>query len=296
MRDVVRIASYRRVADDLRRRIESGEFPPGAALPSRAVLAREYEIGTNVAATAVRLLVSEGLAHARMGRGVFVRERTSASTMARSWTHERLQGRLAVHPAQLRTGSAPPAAGESDGPGTRSERGVPSSRTEGAGADIARRLRVPPGEPVIRSEYQLSNDGLPAMICVSWEPLDVTGGTPVSLPGAGPLAGGSVVARMSYIGIRITRSTETVTARLATREEAAALDLGRGAVVAAIERTYYAGERPLETADLVVPGDRFRLAYEIPAEQDSWARQDLRTPGADDSGAGPGAPPREQES
>ncbi|MEV8604716.1 GntR family transcriptional regulator [Streptomyces griseoviridis] len=266
MRRLVRVAAYRRVAEDIRRRIESGEFPPGALLPSRAALATEYAVGANVAAAAVRLLVSEGLARGRTGRGVFVRERTSASTMARSWTHERLQGRLAVHPDLRRTG--PPAPGDDGGPGAGSERGVPSSRTEGADPDIARRLRVPPGEPVIRSEYQLSNDGLPAMICVSWEPLEITGGTPVSLPGAGPLAGGSVVARMSYIGIRVTRSTETVTARLATPDEAAALDLGRGAAVAAIERTYWAGERPLETADLVVPGDRFHLAYEIPAEPD----------------------------
>ncbi|MFF0223751.1 GntR family transcriptional regulator [Streptomyces sp. NPDC004629] len=261
---MVRVASYRRVADGLRRRIETGEFPPGALLPSRAALAEEYDVGVNVAAAAVRLLVSEGLARGRTGRGVFVRERVSASTMARSWTHERLQGRLAVHPALRRTGPVVPGA--DDGPGAGSERGVPSSRTEGASPDIARRLCLPPGEPVIRSEYQLSNDGLPAMICVSWEPLEITGGTPVSLPGAGPLAGGSVVARMSYIGIRVTRSTETVTARLATAQEAAALDLGRGAAVAAIERTYYTGERPLETADLVIPGDRFRLAYEIPAE------------------------------
>ncbi|RYJ29279.1 GntR-family transcriptional regulator [Streptomyces sp. L-9-10] len=104
------------------------------------------------------------------------------------------------------------------------------------------------------------------MFCVSWEPLGITGGTPVSLPGAGPMAGSSVVARMSYIGLRITRSTETVTARTATRAEADVLDLAPGAPVVAIERTYYAGERPLETADLVVPGERFRLAYEIPAE------------------------------
>lgn len=259
-----RVASYRRVADALRQRIESGEFPPGTALPSRAVLAREYDVNVNVAAAAVRHLVGEGLARGRTGRGVFVRERTSASTMARSWTQERLQGRLAVSPS-LRAATAHASAGD-EAPGARSERGTPSSRTEAASPEITRRLRISLGDAVIRSEYQLFAEGLAAMICVSWEPLDITGGTPVSLPGAGPLAGGSVVARMSYIGIRVTHSTETVTARIATPEEAEALDLGRGAAVAAIERTYYAGDRPLETADLVVPGDRFRLAYEIPAE------------------------------
>ncbi|MEW1723493.1 GntR family transcriptional regulator [Streptomyces sp. NPDC093109] len=251
------VAAYRAVAEDLRRRIGTGEFAPGDPLPSRAALARTYGVGPNVAAAAVRALTAEGLVRGRAGRGVFVRERPSSGTMARSWTHERLQGRLA-----LRSGG-PPGGTDDDG---RTVRGTPRSTTGEAPAEIALRLGVPAAAPVIRSEYLLTRDGRPAMHCVSWEPLTVTGGTAVSLPGAGPLAGSSVVARMSYIGLRITRSTETVTARTATRQEADALDLVPGAPVAAIERTYYADERPLETADLVVPGERFRLAYEIPAE------------------------------
>ncbi|MEV7423406.1 GntR family transcriptional regulator [Streptomyces sp. NPDC091212] len=295
------VAAYRAVAEDLRRRIETGEFAPGDPLPSRAALARGYGVGSNVAAAAVRALTADGLVKGRAGRGVFVRERPSSGTMARSWTHERLQGRLAVTAARTGAGPAPSraapdgavpdgatpgsaapgstapgsgpgsiardgAGGDATGDDGRSVRGTPRSTTGEAPQDIALRLAVPAAEPVIRSEYMITRDGRPAMFCVSWEPLTVTGGTPVSLPGAGPMAGSSVVARMSYIGFRITRSTETVTARTATREEADALDLTPGAPVAAIERTYYAGDRPLETADLVVPGERFRLAYEIPAE------------------------------
>ncbi|MEE1799417.1 GntR family transcriptional regulator [Streptomyces sp. JV176] len=285
------VAAYRTVAEDLRRRIDEGEFAPGDPLPSRAALADHYGVGSNVATAAVRLLTTEGLVKGRAGRGVFVRERPSSGTMARSWTQERLQGRLAVtagggeasgtgsqgspsdpERAVLDTGH-PGDTGRPGHPGDgstaddgRTVRGTPRSTTGEAPEEIARRLGVPAAEPVIRSEYLLTRDGRPAMLCVSWEPLGITGGTPVSLPGAGPLAGSSVVARMSYIGLQITRSTETVTARTATREEADALDLTPGAPVAAIERTYFAGERPLETADLVVPGERFRLAYEIPAE------------------------------
>ncbi|TXL86600.1 GntR family transcriptional regulator [Streptomyces sp. IB2014 016-6] len=250
------VAAYQAVAEDLRHRIEEGEFAPGDPLPSRADLSRGYGVGSNVAAAAVRVLVTEGLVKGRAGLGVFVRERPSSRTMARSWTHERLQGRLAV------TGYGRDVT-DVEG---HSVRGTPRSTTGEAPEEIARRLGVPAAEAVIRSEYLITRDGRPAMFCVSWEPLGITGGTPVSLPGAGPMAGSSVVARMSYIGLRITRSTETVTARTATREEADVLDLTPGAPVAAIERTYYAGERPLETADLLVPGERFRLAYEIPAE------------------------------
>ncbi|MFD5746551.1 GntR family transcriptional regulator [Streptomyces sp. NPDC127033] len=259
------VAAYRTVAEDLRRRIDQGEFAPGDPLPSRAALARHYGVGSNVATAAVRVLTVEGLVKGRAGRGVFVRERPTSGTMARSWTQERLQGRLAVT-AGGRDAGADAVRGADSGHDGRTVRGAPRSTTGEAPEEIARRLGVPAAEPVIRSEYLLTRDGRPAMLCVSWEPLGITGGTPVSLPGAGPLAGSSVVARMSYIGLQITHSTETVTARTATRAEADALDLTPGAPVAAIERTYFAGERPLETADLVVPGERFRLAYEIPAE------------------------------
>ncbi|MGS2591682.1 GntR family transcriptional regulator [Streptomyces hebeiensis] len=271
------VAAYRTVAEDLRRRIGDGEFTPGDPLPSRAELARSYGVGGNVAAAAIRALATEGLVKGRMGRGVFVRERSSSRTMARSWTQERLQGRLAVTGGGADNGAGTGTEADTgtvgleddaDGPvdDGRTVRGTPRSTTGEAPEEIARRLGLAAAEPVIRSEYLITRDGRPAMFCVSWEPLGITGGTPVSLPGAGPMAGSSVVARMSYIGFRITRSTETVTARTATRAEADVLDLAPGAPVAAIERTYYAGTRPLETADLVVPGERFRLAYEIPAE------------------------------
>lgn len=251
------VPAYRTVAEQLRRRIADGEFAGGRRLPSRAELSRQYGVGSNTAAAAVRLLAAEGVVRGRPGQGVYLREQPSTGTMARSWTRERLLGTLAV--------SDPGADGS--GEEGRTVRSTPLSTTEPAGPAIAARLGLAPGAQVVRSRYRLSRDDLPAMLCVSWEPLEITGGTPVTLPGAGPMAGESVVARMTYIGIRVTHSTETVTARPCTREEAADLDLTSGAAVAAIERTYYADALALETADLVVPGERFRLAYEIPADR-----------------------------
>jgi len=33
--------------------------------------------------------------------------------------------------------------------------------------------------------------------------------------------------------------------------------------VLAIEQTYYAGEQPVETADIIVPADRYALSYTL---------------------------------
>ncbi|MER5424833.1 hypothetical protein [Streptosporangium roseum] len=37
--------------------------------------------------------------------------------------------------------------------------------------------------------------------------------------------------------------------------------LTAGVHVPHVERTHWAGDRPVETSDIVIPGDRFRLVY-----------------------------------
>jgi hypothetical protein len=51
------------------------------------------------------------------------------------------------------------------------------------------------------------------MLSVSWEPLELTSGTPVMLPEEGPHAGRGVVERMAVIGQQITSAEEVVSAR-----------------------------------------------------------------------------------
>ncbi|WP_327037672.1 hypothetical protein [Micromonospora maris] len=52
------------------------------------------------------------------------------------------------------------------------------------------------------------------------------------------------------------------------RSRVTALDLDPrgGRWVIAIERTYHAGQTAVETADIVFPGDRYRLVYEMPVD------------------------------
>ena len=63
----------RRIADELRRSIESGEFAPGVQLPSERQLAATYRTARNTAREAIRLLADSGLVIAEQGRGAFVR-------------------------------------------------------------------------------------------------------------------------------------------------------------------------------------------------------------------------------
>jgi GntR family transcriptional regulator len=247
---VTTTAAYLRVAAELRREILDGSRPPRERLPSRSELARRFGVGQNVAIAAVRVLMAEGLVEGRAGSGVYVRAATGRLRLQRSSATGIVRG-------------APIVVSSGTGAVTPGERET-TSATAPAPPGIADRLGVPRGAPMMRTEYLFSAAGERTMMSTSWEPLELTGGTAVTLPNAGPLAGEGVVERMSHIGIEVDRSVEAVSARLASAYEANRLAVPAGSIVEVIERVYYAGDRPVETADIVVAASRYQMVYEIP--------------------------------
>ncbi|MEU8797254.1 UTRA domain-containing protein [Spirillospora sp. NPDC048819] len=71
---------------------------------------------------------------------------------------------------------------------------------------------------------------------------------------------------MREIGRHIETAQEVVTARPVLAAEADRLGEALGSVVMVIARTYATADRPVETAEIVVPVDRYELAYVIPVE------------------------------
>ncbi|WP_232306606.1 GntR family transcriptional regulator [Thermobifida cellulosilytica] len=231
----------------------TGVYRPGDRLPSRQRLSEEFGVGPRVAADAIAHLVAHGYVVTRTGSGAYVRSRPPVRRLTRSWYRESRGG------SPFRADMAAQAI-----------RGGWSSESEisTASAETAERLAIAPGDEVMRTRYVFTGNDEPVMLSTSWEPLELTRGTAIVLPEDGPHAGRGVVERMAVIGQRIVHATEIVTARTATAEEADRLGLGRSAVVMLIRRTYFTAERPVETADIVVPPDRYELAYTIPVNPD----------------------------
>lgn len=244
-------AAYLRVADDLQRQIENGELPPGSRLPSRSELAQRYRVGSNVAIAAIRVLRDKGLVVTRAGSGVYVADLGGPWHIIRS-------GRPRPPGTTLLIRELGHVAADS-----ASSRG---SMTVPASADIAARLGIAAGDRVTRSTNRYDAAGRPAMLSVGWEPLSLTGGTVSALPDAGPLAGHNIVERMASIGLLVSRSEETVEARACTPTEAAELEIDSTSTVLAIQRTYFADDRPVHTTDLIVPATRYRLVYDFPVQ------------------------------
>ena len=58
----MRRLTYREIADDLAARIQSGEYPPGAKLPSYAQIGDLYDVSISTAQRAILVLTTRGLA------------------------------------------------------------------------------------------------------------------------------------------------------------------------------------------------------------------------------------------
>lgn len=238
--------SYLRVADAIRAIVADAE--PGAQLPPITTLATEHGVSVGVVQRAYKLLVDEELVISRNGAGHYVRARAVPERLMRRQRAARGEG-------------SPTAA-------LLAQQGVvgtwrADSRAEAASGTVAGRLEIEPGEPVMHTSYVYAAEGVPSYLAESWEPMEITGPTMIVMPEAGPYMGLGVADRMAVIGIEVGMPVEIVTTRLMTRAEAQVLGVAPGGPVIEIERTYYDQRdgRPVETADIVLPGARWASQY-----------------------------------
>jgi GntR family transcriptional regulator len=240
--------AYLQIADDIRSQILEGTLQVGDQLPSEPGLMADYGVSRIVVRQALDVLRSEGLIVKQQGRGSFVR--------ALQPPKRRVLGSLYSE----RPTSSPFAAAASAG-GQVPEWDYQSRRTTASKA-IADRLNIEQGDPVMRTSYRFTADGEPVMLSTSFEPLALTGGTPIENPEGSSITG--VIPRMDSIGVHITHVGEDVTGRAARPYEAETLVVPVGVPVLVIERTYYERDRPVETADIVVSSERYVLSYRLP--------------------------------
>ncbi len=239
---------YLRVAEDLRAQIRDGVLGPGARVPSRNGIIAKYGVGETAAKHALAVLAAEGLIEPRAGSGSYVR----AGPAPRRLEHDRPHF----------PGSPFGLAGASAGPEVLSwqhqTQQVPASR------QVARRLRLAAGDPVTRTRYLCTAGDSPVQLAVSYEPAALTAGSAAALPEEGPLAGRGVIERMRVAGIEVDEVVEDISTRPCASDEAASLALPAGAAVLVVAREHRCGGRAVETAEIVVAADRFRLRYRIP--------------------------------
>lgn len=267
---------YLRVLEDLRDQIRGGTLAPGARVPSRNGIIARYGVGETAAKHALQVLAAEGLIEARAGSGSYVRRLPAAAPLE----HDRLHFPGSPFGLDDRAVAADPVAGNGTAAGGAADGGRAGadhaahaprlswehqSERVAAPAHVARRLRLPDGDHLVtRTRYLMSADGSPVQLATSYEPAATTAQTLVPFPEQGTFAGRGVVERMQAIGIGVDQVVEEISVRPALSAEAAVLDVPPGSPVLLIERSHRAGERTVETGEIVIAADRFRLRYRFP--------------------------------
>ncbi|MFI7025377.1 winged helix-turn-helix domain-containing protein [Micromonospora sp. NPDC049900] len=69
-----RVSDRQRIAQDIRDKIRSGDYSPGAKLPSLREMTAHYGVSAEPVRSALLILQAEGLIEGHQGKGTYVRK------------------------------------------------------------------------------------------------------------------------------------------------------------------------------------------------------------------------------
>ncbi len=154
---------YRQIADDLQRRIESGELGRGTQIPTEIDLRERYEASRNTIRDAVKWLTTRGLVEFRPGQGTFVVEKINpfVTTLTEDPATGRGGGEEGVYLAEVLAFHRTP------------ENSEPWVELQKAEVSVARGLRIEEGTPVVSRHQQRFIDGIPWSLQTSLYPMSL---------------------------------------------------------------------------------------------------------------------------
>lgn len=245
----------RRIADELRRAIESGELAPGARLLSERELARQHGAARNTAREAIRLLSDEGLVTAEHGRGVFVR-RSSPLIRLGNDRYSRKYRETGLSPFLLECAKQ----------GKRGRFEVLSIERVTPAPEIADRLHVSAKtKSVLCRENVFYADDDPVHRVTTYIPWHIAQGTGL-LKAEVPHVYG-IHGVLEERGHTMTRIREEISARMPHPDEARRLHLPGGVPVLDVWHTSLDQDgRPYELTRFVMRADMTGLLYDTPVE------------------------------
>ena len=250
---------YRRIADDLRRRIEACELAPGPQLKTEVELGEEYDNASrNTVWNTIKLLVSRGLVETRAGQGTFVVEKIKpfVTTLSRCGA-----GETAAYLSEV------------EGSGRKPEMTTPRVEIQKAASVVADARRIKEGAHVISRHQERFIDGTPWSLQTTFYPHGArhAGCTPID-------------RGHQYLGGRTPiphRGTRYHRGRTPRHDHGADAGQNRGRLlppprrwpgigVLELRRTGYDEDgRPMRVTVTIFPADRNHLLYEtgrIPPE------------------------------
>jgi GntR family transcriptional regulator len=240
----VREVRYRTIADELRRRVEAGEFGTGRLLPSESELSSSYQVSRVTVRKALELLRDEALIDARQGFGWFVATDPVRQPLARLGT---IEDQLAAL-------------------GRSSERRIVSFGFVAAPERVRQVLGV---ASVLEARRVNLADGQPFARVTVWCPEDVGAGLSRSEVERAPF--------YELVGVPIGSAIQTIGAVAADVADAELLAVPVGSPMLRCERvTRDRDEQPVLVSEFVFPAHRTEFVVELPKFEPSIGPSGLR--------------------
>jgi GntR family transcriptional regulator len=235
---------WRRIAEDLRQKIEAGELGrDGKPLPTELELQAEYEASRNTVRDAIKWLAGRNLVYTRSGQGTFVAQKIEPLIT-------RLSTELSVETGNINTETKP--AGDV-------VESVPRVEIIQAAGVRARELHVPDGTSVVSRHQQRFVDGVPYSLQTTFYSMALVEQGATRLIQATNIADGAV--RYIEEVLRITQAgwRDRFTVRVPDAAETAFFGLpddGRIAVIEIIRTGYDESGHPFRVTVTTYPADR----------------------------------------
>jgi GntR family transcriptional regulator len=258
--------TWKRIAEDLRKRIDEGTYPPGSRLDSEKIK-EEFDASQNTVSEAIKRLTTLGLVDRKPGLGTFVTLR--AEPFVTVLTGDPLSGDggdegasyLSQVSAEHRTPSET----------------VPEIAVQIPHEGITRRLRVPLNTQVVSRHQERSIDGVRWSLQTSFYPFDFIsrGATRLLMPE--DIDGGTVKYLAETIKLRQIGYRDWITARNPDANEQAFFGIAHEATVFEVFRTAFDQRKtPMRVTVTVFPADRNQFIVNV--------GDDLPTPQYGDDG------------
>jgi GntR family transcriptional regulator len=245
---------YREIAQDLSRKIESGELDPGARLPTELELQETYEASRNTVRDALRWLTARGLIGARAGHGTFVLRRidpfvtTLAAREAQHYASEIVNGRTQMA-----------------GTGRKHSATAPRVEVQKASDGIAAMLWLHEGDEVVRRQQLRYIDDSPWSLQTAYYPRNLVALGADLLLRADDISAGAVAYLKETLGLEQVGYEDTIQVGPPDKDVAGIFDLeddGRVSVLTVYRTCYTTGEHgltPFRVTITAFPADRNRL-------------------------------------
>ncbi|VVP67149.1 HTH-type transcriptional repressor YvoA [Pseudomonas fluorescens] len=235
----VRLPLYQRLREEMLARIASGEWTPGAPIPTEAELTRHYGVAIGTVRKAVDTLVNEGLLLRSQGRGTFVRRPNFDASLARFFRQVNARGGHEIPSSRILSKSL-----------RTPSKTVTDALELGEGEQVVHmeRLRMVEGRALFHEEIWLPASRFSALLEID------------------SASFGELLYPLyeRQCGQCIASAKETLTVGAADRAMADTLSIEIGAPVVSIERTALGYDRsPLEYRLSRAAADGFRYQIDI---------------------------------